>query len=155
MIASAGNRLLGDDGVGHVVLESLRAHSPWDGRVGFLPLEGDLFELADWVEKADHLIILDAIAGEPVGQIDRTARQLRPQAPSFHQTDVATVLWHLEAVLGIEKVALWEIWGIRIAMPTRFSEHLSPFVAQAAVHLEHIVTARVHQILDAHTATSD
>lgn len=147
LIVSAGNRLLGDDGVGHVVLDRLRAGSPWGGRVGFLALEGDLFELADWLHRTEHLIVLDAIAGEPVGRIELTTGHAQLHAPSFHQTDVATVVRHLEGILGIGEFPRWEIWGIRIALPDVFSEDLSPPVAQAAVYLAGIVTARVDRIL--------
>lgn len=147
VVASAGNPLLGDDGVGHVVLERLRARSVWGGRVAFHPLEGDLLELADWAGRADYLIVLDAIAGDTAGRIERIAGVSWRHAPSFHQADVATTLGHLEAVYGAKAFPRWEVWGIHIAMPPRFNDHLSAPVEAAAVHLERLVAARITDLL--------
>jgi hydrogenase maturation protease len=155
LIASAGNRLLGDDGVGQVVLDRLRARSPWGGRVGFHALEGDLFELAEWADKAEHLIVLDAIAGNPVGEIDRiTGAAHECHTPSFHQADVATVLRQLELVNSSGVFPRWEVWGIRIEMPTEFRDRLSGPVELAATHLEGLVVARVEKLLDAAPPTN-
>jgi hydrogenase maturation protease len=135
--------LLGDDGVGHVVLERLRIQAQWSRRVAFHRIEGDLFELDDWVGRIGHLIVLDALVGQPIGQIDLITGGCRLHAPSFHHTDVATLLAHLEAIHGPDSFPRWEVWGVRIAMPTEFTERLSEPVARAAGHLQGVVTARI------------
>ncbi len=111
----------------------------------FCTLEGDLFALADIAAKASYLIVLDAIAGEPVGEIARISQGRNRHAPSFHQADVASVLTHLQAV-GVE-VPPWEVWGIRIAFPTVYTDELSPPVRRAARELKERVTRRIGEVL--------
>ncbi|MDM7993401.1 MAG: hydrogenase maturation protease [Candidatus Fermentibacter sp.] len=136
-VAGIGNTLAGDDGAGIRVLEALEALLGDERPPGVLlvRIEGDLLDVTDLLGEADHIIFLDAVAASPPGRLIRSVSARRAFAPSFHQTDIGTLMARLEP-LGLVKVfPSWEIRGIAIDPPTILGEGLSPAVAEAAERL--------------------
>lgn len=125
-----GNTLAGDDGAGVVCVERLRERWGHNPEVLLRTLDGDLFAVADLIDRVDRLMLVDAVAvaeGAEPGAIIRGVRGTRALAPSLHQVDVATVMASLEA-LGYD-LPPWEIWGVTIEPPQELGEGLSPAVA--------------------------
>ena len=112
-----GNALVGDDGAGVAVLERLRERWGADPRVLLLALEGDIYEIADHLGRAARFLFADAVAGDVPGAIARCDRAPRAYAPSFHQTDIGSVLMALEALGTAEPFPSWEIWGVTVEPP--------------------------------------
>ncbi len=136
-VAGIGNTLAGDDGAGIRTLEMLETLLGDERPPGvrLARIEGDLLDVTDLLDEADHIIFLDALAASPPGRLIRSACARRAFAPSFHQTDIGTLMARLEP-LGLVKVfPTWEIWGIAIDPPAFLGEGLSPEVAEAADRL--------------------
>jgi hydrogenase maturation protease len=134
-IVGVGNTLAGDDGAG---IEAVRRLGPMlQGRPGILlyAIEGDHFEIADLLDRAERFIFVDAVAGERPGERVRLTRNPRAFAPSFHQTDIASVMRGLEALRIADPFPSWEIWGITILPPEELGEGLSPEVDRAVDRL--------------------
>jgi hydrogenase maturation protease len=134
-IIGIGNSLAGDDGVGPEVVRLLGERLGASETVLLHTLTGDLLEIADWLERAERFIFVDAVAGAEPGQIVIGQPAERAYAPSFHQADIATVMRSLAAMGVADPFPAWEVWGITIRPPTELCEGLSPAVAAAASEL--------------------
>lgn len=136
-VAGIGNTLAGDDGAGIRALEMLEGLLG-DGRppgVRLVRIEGDLLDVTNLIGEFDHIIFLDAVAASPPGTLVESATVRRAFAPSFHQTDIGTLMARLEP-LGLAAVfPTWEIRGIAIDPPRELGEGLSPAVADAVERL--------------------
>jgi hydrogenase maturation protease len=134
-IVGVGNRLAGDDGVGIETVRRLAAVWGEEPAVLLHMLEGDHFEIADLIDRAERFIFVDAVEGESPGELVFMGNARRAFAPSFHQTDVAAVMHSLEAIRAVDPFPAWEILGITILPPTELGEGLSPYVEMAAGQL--------------------
>ena len=146
-VAGIGNELAGDDGAG---LEAIRLLEPaWlhDERVLLCRLEGDLFAVADLLPLAHEFVFVDAVAGDIPGEAVRGAHLQRAFAPSFHQTDIASVMQSLEALGMVDPFPRWELWGVTILPPKELRPGLSPPVEKAVRDLAGALDAHLRQIL--------
>lgn len=146
-VLGVGNELAGDDGVGVAVVRALEARWGVNAGVLFGTLEADLLEVADWLPRAQRFVFVDAVVGDPPGQIVRGIEGRRAWAPSFHQTDLATTLETLRQMGVVDPFPAWEIWGITILPPREFSAGLSPPVAAAAREMEGRLAAELEGLL--------
>ncbi|HPC83486.1 MAG TPA: hydrogenase maturation protease [Thermoanaerobaculaceae bacterium] len=146
-VVGIGNPLAGDDGVGPEVVRALSESMAPDPRVLLGVLEGDLLEVADWLPKAEHFLFVDAVAGEPPGEIVVGAPAVRAWAPSFHQSDLATTLETLRRMGVAEPFPTWALWGVSILPPRELGTGLSPPVAAAAERLRLRLLSEIERIL--------
>jgi len=146
-VVGIGNILVGDDGAGIAVLNRLRESWGEDSRVRFLALEGDLYEIGDYLDRAEEFIFVDAVAGENVGAIVESRHTPRAYAPSFHQTDIGSVMECLRALHMADPFPAWTLWGIVIAPPTEVTPGLTPAVAEAVEELAARLRTRIPDIL--------
>jgi hydrogenase maturation protease len=146
-VIGIGNTIAGDDGVGVVIAERLRDRWTDAGEVLVATLAGDLFAVSDLVGEADEFVFVDAIAGDPPGEIRVLASAQRAFAPSLHQTDIGTVMAALKKLELADPFPGWQVWGITIAPPDELGEELSPEVAAAAGELERRIVAYVEELL--------
>ncbi len=142
-VVGIGNDLAGDDGVGVVVAERLRARFRSRDDVLVETLAGDPFAVADLLGDAERFVFLDAIAGGTPGELRRLRAAPRAFAPSMHHTDIGTVMASLAALEVVTPFPPWEILGVVIDPPEELGEGLSPAVAAAAERLEREVVAMV------------
>jgi len=147
-LVGIGNPLAGDDGVGPEVLRLVQARRCGDERLLFLPLESDLFSLADHLDRAEHFVFLDAIAGDDPGAIRISRAYQRAFAASLHQTDLGAVMQSLQALGLPNPFPTWEVWGIVIQPPQAFRVGLSPGIAQAASRLAESLNEHLSFLLD-------
>ncbi|MGO9230906.1 MAG: hydrogenase maturation protease [Bryobacteraceae bacterium] len=134
-VIGIGNTIAGDDGVGIEVVRLLREIWSGDERILLHTLEGDLFAVADLLPAAEKLLFIDAVAGEQPGLIVTGKACSRSYAPSFHQTDIGTVMESLKVLGMADPFPEWEIWGITILPPRELKSELSPAVRAAAATL--------------------
>jgi hydrogenase maturation protease len=146
-IVGIGNALAGDDGVGPEVVRRLRELLPEDERVALHTLEGDLLEIADWLDRTERLVLVDAVAGAEPGTLVIGQGAERAWAPSFHQADIATVLRSLHALDVVEHFPAWEVWGITIRPPEELRFGLSEEVAAAAEAMVERLLGLVAEVL--------
>lgn len=132
IITGVGNTLAGDDGVGIHMVRELKGLLPSNDRFVFAELEGDLYEIWDMLPGTDAFIFLDAVAGEIPGIIKVGKTLPGSFNPSFHQSDLSTVLASLQKLWEGE-FPLWTIWGISIAPPEILGEGLSEPVRAASI----------------------
>jgi hydrogenase maturation protease len=146
-VVGIGNTMAGDDGVGIVVADRLAER--WEGRDDILvtTLEGDLFAVSDRLDRAREFLFVDAIAGDPPGQIRFLTSARRAFAASMHQTDIGTVMQSLENLGIADPFPGWRIWGITIEPPEELGEGLSPAIAAAADELVGKIIGRVEGLL--------
>ena len=131
-IIAIGNTLAGDDGVGAEVLNATDERWKRDQRVLFELLEGDLFAVEELLPRAERFIFLDAVAGEPPGQIVTGLDCPRGFSASFHQTDIGSVMRTLKNLQTTAPFPEWEIWGITVNPPRELCTGLSEPVRNAA-----------------------
>ncbi len=126
-----GNTIAGDDGAGVEVI--LRLKKTWEGNpaVFLHALEGDHFEIASLLDRAEKFIFVDAFEGEHPGELVCAAKTRRAFAPSFHQTDIASVMGCLERLGMADPFPPWEVWGVTIIPPSTIREGLTPAVDAA------------------------
>jgi hydrogenase maturation protease len=144
-VVGIGNTLAGDDGAGIRAVEMLRdrlGDAASDG-ILLLTLEGDLLSVADMLDQADGFIFLDAVAGTPPGRIVRSSSACRAFAPSFHQTDIGTLMARLSTLGLREPFPGWEIRGVTIDPPVFLGEGLSPEVEAALSSLVEDLAAEI------------
>lgn len=134
-IVGVGNTLAGDDGVGVEVVRRLAPVWEAEPRVLLHCIEGDHFEIADLLERAERFIFVDAVEGERPGELLSMGNARRAFAPSFHQTDMAAVMHSLEAIGIVDSFPAWEIWGVTILPPNQLGEGLSAEVEVAVDRL--------------------
>jgi hydrogenase maturation protease len=147
-VVGIGNDVAGDDGAG---LEAIRLLEPvWQGEecVLLVRLEGDLLAIADLLPLADEFVFVDAVAGSVPGETVRGVKLQRAFAPSFHQTDIATVMRSLEALRLVEPFPRWEIWGVTILPPEQLRQGLSPPVERAVRQLASALDIRLRELFD-------
>ncbi len=130
-VIGIGNTLAGDDGAGVEVV--LRLKRVWDGSpaVFLHALEGDHFEIANLLDRAEKFIFVDAFEGDRPGELVFTGKPRRAFAPSFHQADIASVMGCLERLGVADHFPPWEVWGITINPPSSIGEGLTPAVDAA------------------------
>lgn len=145
-VVGIGNTLAGDDGVGIVVAERLAER--WSDRpeVVVETLPGDLFAVAEMLGTAESFVFVDAIAGDPPGEIRMLTSAQRAFAASLHQTDIGTVMQSLQALELVSPFPEWQVWGITIDPPEELGEGLSPPVAAAADELERRIVDHVEAL---------
>ena len=149
IVFGVGNTLMGDDGVGQIAVNRLAKNDYFQqSGVLFHHLEGDILEIADWLDRTRHLIFVDALHGEPIGEVLRHDPKPSPAAPSFHQSDIGTTLLQLETIGAAEPFPAWEIWGVRIVPPTRPHESLSPEITASLPRLVLRISHRIEKILN-------
>jgi Ni,Fe-hydrogenase maturation factor len=111
-------------------------------------LTGDLFSVADILDRAERFVFVDAVVREPPGEpvIDEAPDLSAAPSPSLHQTGIAEVLGRLEALRLIDPFPRWSLWGVTIRLPTELREGLSAPVARAAdlVHAKLCALVRDH-----------
>lgn len=130
-IVGIGNTFAGDDGAGVEVVRRLEKIRNTGASVFLHVLEGDHFEIADFLDRAERFIFVDAVEGERPGELVTLDGCLRACAPSFHQTDISAVMRCLEEIGIVDSFPRWEIWGITILPPSEIGEGLSPEVDTA------------------------
>lgn len=121
--------------------ELLDGKVPGDVLLG--TLEGDLLEVADMLDRAGRFVFVDAVAGAPPGRIEFSRRASRAFSPSFHQTDIGTLMTRLEELGIADPFPDWEVAGIAIAPPRTLGEGLTPEVASAVEEMARILLATV------------
>jgi hydrogenase maturation protease len=143
-----GNPIAGDDAAGIMVVRNLQRGVGMRNDLLFYELTGDLLEMADLLSKAPRFIFCDALQGADPGKIqiipDSAARSF---SPSFHQTDIASVMHSLKSLRMIMPFPEWEIWGISIAAPTHFSEDITPPVAHAIHTCVSLLSSRIESMI--------
>ncbi len=134
-VIGVGNTIAGDDGAGIEVI--LRLKKIWEGdpAVFLHALEGDHFEIAGLLDRAAKFIFVDAFEGEQPGELVCAAKARRAFAPSFHQTDIASVMACLETLGMADPFPSWEVWGVTIIPPSTIGDGLTPAVEAAVVAL--------------------
>lgn len=130
-VIGVGNTIAGDDGAGVEVIRRLKKTWEGDPAVFLHALEGDHFEIAGLLDRAERFIFVDAFEGEQPGELVHAAKTRRAFAPSFHQTDIASVMACLESLAMVDPFPPWEIWGITIVPPSTIGEGLTPAVEAA------------------------
>jgi hydrogenase maturation protease len=134
-IIGIGNTLAGDDGVGPEVVRRLRLRLGKRDDVLLHSIDGDMLEIADWLDRAERLVLVDAVTGDEPGRIVVGEPVERAWAPSFHQADIATTMRSLAALGLVDSFPAWEVWGVTILPPQELGEGLSPEVERAAAEL--------------------
>ncbi len=134
-VIGIGNPFAGDDGAGPAVVRRLRDAWGKDPQVLLTELEGDLFGLADFLGRADRLILVDAAVGDRPGDVVRATGSPEGLAPSLHQVDVVAAMRTLEVLRVVDPFPPWELWGVTVALPLTLGEGLSPPVAAAVARL--------------------
>ncbi len=149
-VVGIGNTIAGDDGAGVAVVTKLR--ETWGDNPDIIlhTLEGDHFQIADLIGSADRFIFVDAMEGRHPGEIVTGVKGRRAFSPSFHQTDIASVMDVLELFGIADPFPPWEIRGITIDPPAELREGLSPEVEKGVQML-----CRELDRLIADTASSD
>jgi len=134
-VVGIGNTLAGDDGVGVVAIRQLEVE--WSGHrdVILCTLEGDLLAVSELLPQAERFLFLDSVSGEQPGGLVMGVKAGRAYAPSFHQTDIATVMQQMESLGMADPFPAWEIWGVIIRPPAEVKEGLSPAVAAGVEEL--------------------
>ncbi|HTP63996.1 MAG TPA: hydrogenase maturation protease [Geobacteraceae bacterium] len=134
-VVGVGNTLAGDDGAGVVAARRLQTLWADEPEVFFHVLEGDHFEVADLLDRANRFVFIDAVAGEWPGTLARMEESRRAFAPSFHQTDITAVMQTLEKLGTVDPFPAWEVWGVTILPPAELGEGLSPEVEEGVNRL--------------------
>lgn len=142
-VVGIGNTLAGDDGAGIRAVEMLGDRLGDAEGILLLTLEGDLLSIADMLDSADSFIFLDAVAGTPPGRIVRSSSACRAFAPSFHQTDIGTLMARLSTLGLREPFPRWEIRGVTIDPPVILGEGLSAEVETAVARLVDDLAAEI------------
>ena len=124
-----GNTLRGDDGIGWVAAEQLRACLN-RANVTILSVHQLTMELAEPISQAEYVFLLDASTGETAGEIQ--VRPLNPDRsaldPLHHHMPPAVLLAYAQALYG----SVPPTWLYTITAETYdFGETLSPAVAEA------------------------
>ncbi len=97
IVIGVGNRDRGDDAVGPIVCDRLRARYPADAPLRVIVCEGSILDLALHWQSDDHVVIVDAMQpGTAPGRVvtfDATAEPLpTPGAVSTHEIDVSVAI---------------------------------------------------------------
>ena len=147
IVIGVGNRDRGDDAVGPIVCDRLRAHSSADAPLRVIVCEGSILDLALHWQPEDHVVIVDAMPpGTAPGRVvtfDATVEPLpTPGAVSTHEIDVSVAI-ELARAIGRMPAQLLLI-GVEAAQ-TEWGTLPSPPVDAA-------IDAVVDDLVDAHLA---
>jgi len=134
LVLGIGNPILGDDGVGFHVVDSLRSAPP-PGNITFECVDASGFALLDYIVDYDRVIIVDAImtVEGKIGEVYRLGLDnFRPSKHTIspHDTDLPTAL-HLGATMKLKIPERIDIVAIEIPPVYEFSQELSAEVAGA------------------------
>jgi hydrogenase maturation protease len=146
-IVGIGNTLAGDDAAGISVVRLLQEKLPPDDRLMFLYLEGDLYEISDYLNQAAEFIFVDAIAGSNAGEIVFGNSGPRAFAPSFHQTDIGAVMKCLQLLDYTAPFPSWSVCGITVDPPREICTKLTPHVEQSVPILVEKLTTIIERSL--------
>lgn len=146
-IVGIGNTLAGDDGVGIRVVRLLQEGIPPNSRLLFVYLEGDLYEISDFLDRAEQFIFVDAVAGPAAGEIVRGVDMPRALAPSFHQTDIGAVMKCLQSLDYVAPFPGWDVWGITVDPPREICTELSQSVELAVPVLVGVLDGYISEFL--------
>ncbi len=135
-----GNTLAGDDGAGMIMLRKLKDAIGEVSGVAYLEIPGDLFEIWDIASGTDSIVFLDAVAGEAAGVVTVGKTLPRAMSPSFHQSDLCTVVESLASIYQGD-FPQWTLWGVTIDPPQTLGEGLSSAVALAVEKAVSEITA--------------
>jgi hydrogenase maturation protease len=141
-----GNTLTGDDGAGITAVERLQHQLSSDEKKYFLfsSLPGDFFAVADLLTYAQHFIFLDAVDGDIPGEIRTLSHHAPRTMPgSFHQSDIGTVMASLRRMKLCSPFPTWEVRGITITPPKKFTQQLSPVIDAAVDRLVDILVSEI------------
>lgn len=125
-----GNTLAGDDGAGPFMVSLLERQLPRRKGFSFHTISGDMYFVWDIMQSVDAILFLDSVAGGNPGEIRKGRTLPSAYTPSFHQTDVCTVMGSLETLFEGTPPS-WNLWGVTIAPPRFLGEGLSPDVERA------------------------
>ncbi len=125
-----GNTLAGDDGAGMAMLQELRCRIGDVSGIAFREIPGDLYEIWNILPGTKSVVFLDAVAGEVAGQVITGKTLPRAFSPSFHQSDLCTLVESLATIYEGE-FPQWTLWGVTIDPPQVLGEGLSEVVAVA------------------------
>jgi hydrogenase maturation protease len=142
-VVGIGNTIAGDDGAGVVVAERLAERWSACESVFVTTLPGDLFAVAELLDRAREFLFIDAVAGDRPGEIRVLPSAPRAFSPSLHQTDIGTVMAALQRLAVVDPFPTWQVWGITIEPPEELGEGLSPEVSAAAAELERQIVEHV------------
>lgn len=135
LIVGLGNPLMGDDGIGHTVIEGLRRLAPIPG-VRAEALAGDILGLADlWAGERDVWLVDAVHGGLREGRIrvvsHRELLDLPAEGLSVHQLSLGSGLqWLLHGRPEMAAVR-FRLFGIEVG-PVRPEEGLSRIAEEAA-----------------------
>ncbi len=146
-VVGIGNDLAGDDGAGLEVIRLLEPAWGQDERVLLARLEGDLFAVADLLHLAYEFIFADAVAGETPGESVRCTNAPRAFSPSFHQTDIQSVMRALESLGVSDPFPRWEVWGVTTLPPQELRSGLSAPVARAVNEVARSLDVHLRELL--------
>ena len=128
LIVGLGNPMMGDDGVGALVVESLAGQVDADTLLGGT----DLLRYADEMEGRERVILIDAIEGDVAGEITVTDEDPPEALSAGAHTLSAPAAVGLFRHLMPKVRFTWLLAGIRSA---RVGEGLSPELAAALPRL--------------------
>jgi len=146
-IVGVGNPLAGDDGAGVSVVRRLREKWGDDGRLLLHVLEGDIFGIGDLLGTVDRVIFVDAVFGDPPGELRRLGSQIEPMALSLHHGNIGSVMQMLKSVGVADPFPEWEIRGITVASPLWWGEGLSKPVTRAVGTLAEELDQEIREVL--------
>jgi len=131
-VLGIGNTLAGDDGVGIEIANWLG--EKWGGREEILlgVLEGDLFAVTEWLDRAERFIFVDAVAAEQPGKNVILREYQAGLSASLHHSDIGAVMATLRTLKMVDEFPSWEVWGITICLPQELGVGLSEPVRWAA-----------------------
>jgi hydrogenase maturation protease len=139
IVVGVGNLLMGDEGVGIHAVQELEKKELQDG-VEIVDLGTAAFDLLPYIERADKLIIVDAIqGGEPAGSIYKLReKDLKQDTSKFTSLHQLNFLYTLEIAKKMGRLPEIVIFGIE---PDRIEPtlELSPKVALSLATLLEIV----------------
>jgi len=130
LVLGCGNDLRGDDALGPMVVEQLRALLPDDPHVQFDVRCGLTPELADTLASLDRLIFVDCSMGGPTGVVKRSEYHPTEGADiaCVHLLDLPALLtWTRQLYGRAPKAIAFTVAGESFEL----SEELSPNVAKA------------------------
>ena len=146
-IIGLGQALAGDDGVGLAVLHALRAQ-PLPSDVELLTI-ADPSALVDLFASDTAILLLDAVLGEPAGEIaELTPEALSARPPlsvSSHGLGIPQAIGLARALAEGGPMATIRIIAVTIARPERYARGLSPAVAAAVPRAMQRVLAHVNE----------
>ena len=134
LVLGIGNPIIGDDGVGFRVIESLE-DTPPPGDVTLTASDVSGFAILDHIADCDEVVIVDAIQtvnGRPgdIYRLDLNDFRVTKHTPSAHDVDLPTAL-EIGKILNMKLPGKISIVAIEIPDAYEFSNDLTPPVLAA------------------------